>query len=152
MALSRRLRPWDMFEEFNRMRRDLESLMGQAWESTRGAGSRFFGERALPAMNLYEAGDDFLVTAEIPGVKIENVQITVTGDCLTVKGTRESEIDCEQVNCHRLERETGPFSRTLTLPANVAADKVEATYVDGVLQVRLPKAEEAKPRVIKVSS
>ena len=98
------------------------------------------------SVTLYVAHN---VQPEFMGFEQEGVWI---GDTLTVKGERDPETDHSKVNCHRLEREFGSFARTLTLPANTDPDAVEATYVNGVLQVKLPKAEESKPRVISVKS
>ena len=131
------------------MRRHMDRIYG-LWESP-GRGVLANG-RDFPALNLYETADDYVLTAEVPGVEGKGIDITVLGDTLTVKGKREPETDFEKVDCHRRERDFGSFSRAITLPSVVDGDRVEATYVDGVLQVKLPKAEETKPKVIQVQS
>ncbi len=147
MAILRWGRRWDPFEELAKMQRHMDRLLGT--QTGRGL---FAAQRDFPLVNLYETPDDYVVTAEVPGVKAEDIDITVVGDSLTIKGKREADVDREKVNCHRQERDFGSFARTLALPAAIAGDKVDATYVNGVLQVKLPKAEEAKPRVIKVKN
>jgi len=129
------------------MQRHMDRLLGT--QTGRGL---FGAQRDFPPVNLHETPDDYVVTAEVPGVKAEDIDITVVGDSLTIKGKREADVDRDKVSCHRQERDFGSFARTLALPAAIAGDKVEATYVNGVLQVKLPKAEEAKPRVIKVTN
>ena len=147
MAILRWGRRWDPFEELAKMQRHMDRLLGTQ------AGRGLFGaQRDFPAVNMHETPDEYVVTAEVPGVKPADIDITVVGDSLTIKGKRESDVDREKMACHRQERDFGSFARTLSLPASIANDKVDATYVNGVLQVKLPKADEAKPRVIKVSN
>ena len=150
MAILHWGRRWNPFEDLARVRREMDKIFG-AFEPQTGNRASLFGGRDFPLVNMYETPDDYLVTAEVPGIKVEDVEISVTGDTLTVKGKRSPEVDREKVNCHRQERDFGSFGRTIALPAPVATDKVEATYVNGVLQIKLPKAEETKPRVITVN-
>ena len=152
MAILRWGRRWDPMAELKKMRNDMERVFRGASEARPGTSSTAYSEGAFPPMNVYETVDDHVVTAEVPGVKVEDIEISVRGDTLTVKGKREPETDHSKVNCHRLERESGSFARTLTLPGNTDPDAVEATYVNGVLQVKLPKAEDSRPRVISVKS
>ena len=149
MAILRWGRRWDPLEELENMRRHMDRMFGTAQPGARG----LFGEqREFPLLNLYETADDYVVTAEVPGVKPDDIDITVVGDSMTVKGKRETEADRDKAGCHRQERDFGSFVRTISLPGAIATDQVEATYVNGVLQVKLAKAEGAKPRVIKVSN
>ena len=151
MAILRWGRRWDPLEELEKMRRQMDRVFSTAQPGARGRG--LFGEqREFPLLNLYETSDDYVVTAEVPGVKPDDIDITVVGYSMTLKGKRESEADPDKVGCHRQERDFGSFARTISLPGAIAMDQVEATYVNGVLQVKLAKAEEAKPRVIKVSN
>ena len=150
MAILRWGRRWDPFEDLEKMRRQMEHVLRTAAQAGGRAGNMLFGERSFPLINLYETNESYIATAEVPGVKADEIEIAVTGDTLTVKGKRQAEVDREQVNCHRQERDFGSFARTVNLPGAIATDQVDATYVDGVLQVMLPKAEENKPRVIQV--
>ena len=107
--------------------------------------------RSQPAANVWEQGDALLVEMELPGVKSDQVDISVAGGELSVKVNRP-EIEQEGVTYHRRERPVGSFTRVLRLPVEVNADKVEAELHDGVLLITLPKAENAKPRKINVTS
>jgi HSP20 family protein len=126
--------------------------------------SGFFGPRSgaaparwswsvpsFPALNVWDAGDALYAEAEVPGLKSEDLDISVVGGDLTIRG-RRSDPQPEGVTFHRRERSSGEFNRVLRLPEEVDADKVEASLTDGVLLVKLPKAESAKPKKIKVST
>jgi HSP20 family protein len=103
-----------------------------------------------PALNLWEADDALVLEAEMPGVSLDDIEIYVTGhDQLTIKGERKPQAPEKGVQ-HRLERGFGTFSRSVNLPVDVDAAKVEARLENGVLRVRLPKAETAKPRKINI--
>jgi len=105
-----------------------------------------------PALDAYEDKENFVVKAELPGMKREDIEVSLHEGSLSISGERKSETKHEDAETHRAERFFGRFQRTLTLPAAVAADKVKAEYKDGVLTVTLPKTEEAKPKRIDVSS
>ena len=103
-------------------------------------------------MNMWEDGDNFVVEAEIPGMELDDIEIFVDGgDQFTVKGERKSP-DAETGTWHRQERGFGSFKRTVTLPANVDSERVEAVLKNGVLTISLPKPEAVKPRKIKVKA
>jgi HSP20 family protein len=106
--------------------------------------------RAFPALNVWEDGDALYAEAEVPGVKTEDIDISVVGADLTIRGHRESG-EREGMAYHRQERGVGEFNRVLRLPVEVDANQVEASLRDGVLLVKLPKAESARPKKIKVS-
>ena len=101
-------------------------------------------------MDLYEDKDRFVVKAELPGMKKEAIEISLHEGALTVSGERQREEKHEQAGVYREEREFGKFRRSILLPKAVAADKVTATYQDGILTVALPKTEEVKPKQIEV--
>jgi HSP20 family protein len=103
----------------------------------------------LPALDMYETDSDLVVTAAIPGVSAEDVDVTVVGDVLTIKGETKTETRGEKANYHRQERRYGAFVRSVALPMAVQVDKAEAKFADGVLTLTMPKAEAAKPRSIK---
>jgi len=111
---------------------------------------RFF-RKSFPAINLYMGDDDLLLTAEIPGVEDDDLDVSVTPESITLKGKRMPCLDegCEEI-VHRSERGSGSFVRTIDLPVKIDSEKIEATYENGILKVFLPKAPEAKPKTIKI--
>ena len=111
------------------------------------AGALDDNARPYPALNLWEDGNSYFAEAEVPGLKLEDLEITVVGHELTIKGRWQTATECAY---HRRERQTGEFVRSVTLPAEVDADKVEASLKDGVLTITLPKAESARARKIAV--
>jgi HSP20 family protein len=104
-----------------------------------------------PALDVHEDKDNFTVKIEVPGLKRDDINVSLQDGALVISGERTEEKISEGTEVHRQERFYGKFQRALTLPAPVAADKVKAAYKDGVLTVTLPKAEEAKPKQIDVS-
>jgi HSP20 family protein len=106
--------------------------------------------QGFPALNVWEQGDALYAEAEVPGMKSDEIDISVVANDLTIRGRRGGE-SREGVAYHRQERGTGEFNRVLRLPAEVDAAKVEATLTDGVLRIKLPKAESAKPKKVKVA-
>ncbi|MGV1099624.1 Hsp20/alpha crystallin family protein [Thiovibrio sp. JS02] len=137
--------PW---ADFERMRRELDALFQ--------GGVTDFGGRLVPtvfpALNISEDAANLYVRAEIPGVPAERIEISMEGDTLTISGERQICPVEEKLSYHRRELECGRFSRAVSLPAKVQPDRVEATVVDGIVTITLPKAEEAKPRQIKVNA
>lgn len=104
-----------------------------------------------PAFDVYEEKDNFVVKAELPGVKKEDINVSLQDGSLIISGERKSETKSEEAEIYRAERFFGKFQRAVSLPTTVAANKVKADYKDGVLTVTLPKAEEAKPKQIEVN-
>jgi HSP20 family protein len=109
-------------------------------------------QRWAPPMDLVEAEDHFLLKADLPGLGDEDVTIEVQDGTLTISGERKSEHETREKGWYRLERSFGRFSRSLTLPEGVDADKIEASFDKGVLEVRIPKPEERKPRRISIGA
>jgi len=103
-----------------------------------------------PAVDLHEDRDHLVLRAELPGMKKEDIDISLHGDVLTLSGERKEEKEYEKAETYRSERLLGKFQRTFTLPMAVDASKVQASYKDGILTVHLPKSEEAKPKQIGV--
>jgi HSP20 family protein len=103
-------------------------------------------------VDLYEDKDNVIVKAELPGLKREDIEVSLHDGALSVSGERKTEEKVENAEVRRTERFVARFQRTITLPSAVKADKVNAQYKDGVLTVTLPKAEEAKPRQIQISA
>ena len=104
------------------------------------------------AVDVYETDEDVVVKASVPGVDPEELDISITGDTLTIKGETRAEEEVEEENYVYRERRYGAFSRSMTIPTSVEADEADAEFEDGVLTLRLPKAEEVKPKTIKVKT
>jgi len=104
-----------------------------------------------PALDVYEDKDQFVVKAELPGMKRDDIEVSLHDGSLTISGERKSEQESKESGVYRSERYFGRFQRTLDLPTGVADDKVKAEYRDGILSITLPKVEEAKPKHITVS-
>ncbi len=107
---------------------------------------------AFPAIDIWEDGDGLHFEADVPGLAEGDIDIHIVGNELTIKGGRETETQDEGPNYHRRERRAGAFERVFTLPFDVDSDKVEAALKDGILTIKLPKAESAKPRRITVTT
>ncbi len=131
-------------EDMNRL---FDSFFSELPEQRRGL---LEGEWA-PSIDVAETDDEIVVTVELPGVKQDDVDITVTDDILILKGEKKEEKEIKKENYHRVERSYGSFQRSINLPTGVQADKAKATYNNGVLYVTIPKAEEAKPKQIKIN-
>ena len=104
-----------------------------------------------PDVDIAENPDNYEIHAELPGMREEDISITLNNNVLTISGEKKREVKEEKDNFVRVERSYGKFERSFSLPNNIAADRVAASYADGVLKITLPKAEEAKSRTIKVS-
>jgi HSP20 family protein len=104
----------------------------------------------LPPVDIRETDEALSLLVELPGLKREDVEITLENGVITIRGERKFEKDVKEENYHRIERSYGAFSRSFTLARNVQSDKVKATFTDGVLHVDLPKSEEARPRRIDI--
>src|SRR5215211_5955892 len=133
-------------DQMDRLFAQALGLHGQ-WQGATGASTRAWA----PALDIAEGKDAYLVTVELPGVKLDDLQITLEDGLLTIQGQRHFTDDAADQNLHRVERRYGSFRRAITLPAHVMADGVEASLEDGVLRILVPKAEEAKPKRIQVN-
>ena len=108
-------------------------------------------ERAWgPPVDVYETRDDLVLAVELPGVLEKDIHLSMTGDVLSLRGQRGIAAEAREENYHRIERWSGTFERHVQLPIPVQADRIRASYKDGVLEIRLPKLEEVKPREIKI--
>lgn len=148
--------PWRPFMGLTNWERDMERMMED-----------FFGRRTrpswperwlraepmeitAPAIDLFEEKDDIVVKAELPGIEKDNIEVNLTDHHLTIKGEKKKEEEVKEENYYRSERSYGSFVRTLELPKDVHADKVKASFKNGILEIRLPKTEEAKTKEVKV--
>jgi HSP20 family protein len=133
----------DIQGEVNRL---FEGFLGRPMTSPTGSGARTWA----PVVDMHETKDDLVLTFEIPGVTDKDVSLSIMGDLLTVKGERGFNRDSKDESVYHVERVYGKFERSVQLPMPVQAEKVKATYRDGVLEVTLPKAEEVKPKAIRI--
>jgi len=135
--------------------REMETLLDRYGRSARSPLLKF-DEKTFetgdwtPTVDISENGDAFSVKAELPGVEKDDVNITVENGVLTIKGTKKSKTEEKDEKMHRVECSYGSFVRSFTLPTSVKADDVEAEYKDGILNMTLPKSEEAMPKQIEV--
>ena len=136
----------DPFAELDRLRRELERFTDST--STGLSGEASAG--VYPLVNITEEKDTYYVRAELPGIKAEELDISIANNNLSIEGEHKITTNDENVKYHRREREPGKFSRTISLPAQIDSSKAEAKCSDGILTVDLPKAESAKPKQIKV--
>jgi len=110
----------------------------------------FEGMEPSPSIDIFEEGDDVVVKTELPGIDRDNIDIDLTDNAITISGEKKKEEKVEKKNYYHLERSYGSFSRSFTLPAEVQTDKAKATFKNGLLEVRVPKTEEAKKKTQKV--
>jgi HSP20 family protein len=134
------------FEEVERMRRQL-ALLGERVKNGR-SNEQFSG--VYPLCNITEDPNNYYLRAELPGLKPEDLTISVTGDSFSISGERKIKVEGADVKYHRKEREAGKFSRIINLPGQIDVEKVEARSVQGVLTVNLPKSGSTKPRQIAI--
>jgi HSP20 family protein len=131
------------------LRDEMEEMLGRFWGEPRDGW--LMGEWNAP-LDLAETENAFELRLDAPAMKAADFEIDVKGNMVTVRGERKEEKDEKGKTWHRTERRVGRFARTVTLPSNIAADEVAAEYVDGVLTVKLPKTEEARPKKITVKA
>jgi len=138
---------WDPFASLAELQEEMNRLFDT---SLRRVERGEFEGAFLPAVDVVEEKDCYLVKAELPGISKEDVNVTLQDNYLTIKGEKKHEAETKEANYYRRERAYGMFSRTIELPTGVDAKKIDAHFKDGVLSVRLPKTEEAKPKQIEV--
>ena len=143
------LASWPTFGRLNNFREELDRLFESPLEEFARNSQLLTGWS--PALDVYEDKDNLFVRIEVPGMKREDINVSLHDGSLTISGERKNHGQYKDAEVYRSERFFGHFQRTVTLPAPVAADKVKAQYKDGVLTVTLPKTEEAKPKQIDIS-
>lgn len=142
------LATWPSLDRWSNLRDDLNSLLESPFCSAFGRTGELFSGWS-PALDLYQSNDNIIAVIELPGMRKEEIEISLHDGTLTIAGERKSETPNGE-KAERSERYVGKFRRSITLPARVDANRVSATYRDGILTVTLPKAEEAKPKQIQV--
>lgn len=135
-------------DEFTSLQREMNRLFADAFRGW--ADDAATVAAWTPAVDIHETKDHYEVNVELPGVRKDDVKITLESNVLTISGEKKEERDEKNADYRRVERAYGSFYRSFTLPSTVKSDKIEAAYKDGVLNVVIPKAEEAKPKQIEV--
>ena len=142
---------WHPFRDMEEMERRFEDFFGSPFLPTL---RRFYSERMgwSPDIEILEKGDKFVVNVELPGVEEDEVDVSVTGNMITISGEKQAESEAKKKGYYYTERYYGSFSRWIAVPTTVDASKVEANYDKGILEITLPKAAEAKANKIKVAT
>jgi len=144
-----RLKVWEPYRGFKPFSRDFDKFINEFGVGPQQAEGLNEGTWS-PKVDIYETDESYVLNAELPGLKKEDIQIDLNDNTLTLKGERKFEEKVEKDNYVRVERSYGSFTRSFVLSDNVNPENIKATYKDGVLEVTLPKKEEAKPKEIKV--
>jgi len=134
----------DVFSEMERLRRDMNNLFSDYGEAA--------GTATFPLMNVYDSKDTIIVTAELPGITKDQVNITVADGVLTLSGETKPLAKAKGMAVVRQERSEGEFEKTFRIPAKVKQDAIAASFANGILTITLPKAEEAKPKTIFIEA
>jgi len=143
--MRRGLMLWNPFAEIERIRREFDRLLEELVPIEEG--ERLFA----PVVDVYETDQDLVVKAELPGVKKENVEVSIRDNALHIKGEKKEEKEEKTETYHRVERVYGKFERVIPLPTDVKVEAAKAEFKDGVLEIRIPKAEGSKEKKIEIS-
>ena len=146
MALIR----WDPFREISTLQERMNRLFSEVARRSPVAEEEIIQGAWIPPVDIFETGDSIVIKAELPGISKEDITLEVKENTLSIKGEKKFEKDVKEESYHRVERSYGAFQRAFALPSTVQQDKVKAKFRDGILEVTLPKAEETKPKQIKV--
>ena len=147
MALIR----WEPVRELNTIQSEMNRLFNTYFEAPSQTNAASAARRWIPAMDLVETGDEFVLRADLPGLHESDVNIELEDSVLTISGERKAEHEERKEGFYRVERSSGSFSRSLTLPEGVDPDAVHASFDRGVLEVRIPKPEQRKPRKVAIN-
>ena len=147
MALVR----WEPVRELTTLQNEMNRLFSTFFDNPAGGGNGQSLRRWVPAMDLVETDDHFVLKADLPGLGADDVNIEVEDNVLTISGDRKVEHETQREGYYRLERASGEFRRSLTLPEGTRLDDIAASFDKGVLEIRIPKPEERKPRKVSIS-
>lgn len=139
---------WDPFKELSSLREEIDRLFDSFFGRT-----SLFREKELsfsPAIDVEETDNSFIVKAEVPGMKKEDIKVTIDEDGITISGERKKEKEEKGKTYHRIEMAYGKFKRYIPFPKEVEPDKAKAKYKDGILEIEVPKSEKAKPKEIEI--
>ena len=140
--------PWRPFRGVSTLRREMDDLWSRFLGET--PFSRTFTEEWLPSADISETKDKLLIKAELPGLDAKDIDVSVSGDLLNIKGEKKKEEEEKDEHHHFVERYYGAFQRSFRLPVNIQSDKIDATFDKGILNISLPKSEEAKKKKIDI--
>ena len=140
---------WDPFRDIETLRDKMNRLFEDAF-SSRGEGKDLIASTWSPSVDIYEDENTIVLTAEVPGLDENDINIKIEDKTLTLQGERKFEKDTKEENYHRIERSYGSFYRSFTLPHNVNVDKIIAKHENGILKITMPKKAELQPRKIKI--
>ena len=146
MALIR----WEPARELQSIQHEVNRLFGTFFDAPITASAGVASRSWIPAMDLVEEKDEYVLHADLPGVSEKDVKIELEDNVLSISGTRKSEHETRKDGYYRVERASGSFSRSLTLPKGVDPESIRAEFENGVLEVRIPKPEERKPRRVEI--
>jgi len=141
---------WEPLRELTTLQNEMNRLFNTAFDAPSAGGNAGTLRRWMPAMDLVETDEHFVLRADLPGMTESDINIELEDTVLTVSGERRAEHEESKEGYHRVERAFGSFSRTLTLPKGVDPESITASFDKGVLEVRIPKPEERKPRRISI--
>jgi HSP20 family protein len=142
---------WEPFREMMTLRDAMDRLLEESFVRPSSILTEGEGRGTMP-LDMYQTENEVVVKASLPGFKPEEVDISITGDTLTIKGEHKEEKETKEKDYIYKERRYGSFSRTITIPVAVKSDRADATFENGEIMLKLPKAEEAKPKQIKVKA
>jgi len=143
-------REFPAFRGIHSLQDDMNRIFDEFFRGDFLGNDTFFTRDWNPAVDVVENKDNYVLNAELPGINKDDVKITLENNVLTIRGEKKNEFEKKEGNYHRVERNYGSFERSFTIPGTVKADNIDAQYKDGVLTLTLPKAEEAKPKMIDV--
>ncbi|MGI4787830.1 MAG: Hsp20/alpha crystallin family protein [Janthinobacterium lividum] len=144
---------FDPFEDMGRLQREVNRLFEDSSRPTGRGGAELASARTwAPAVDIFEDRDEIVVRADLPGLKLEDIDIELTGETLTLRGERKFEDASRKDSYVRIERAYGQFQRSFSIAVPVRQEGVKASYRDGILEVHLPKSEETRPKKVQVTT
>lgn len=141
---------WSPFRELETLQNEMERLFDFSLSKWSNGSRGIFGDGWGPAIDLYDEKDNLVVKADLPGLSKDEIEVTIEGDSLVLKGEKKHEEKSKEKDFIREERFYGAFHRSIPLPVSIDSEKITAAYKNGVLELTLPKKEEAKPKQIRV--
>jgi HSP20 family protein len=140
---------WDPFRDMVTLREKMNRLFEDSL-ANKGEDKDFMASNWAPAVDIYETGNELVLTAEVPGIEEKDIEIKIEDNTLTLKGERKFEKETKEENFHRIERSYGSFFRAFALPNSIDTDRIQAEYENGVLKIVMPKRQELKPKTVKI--
>jgi HSP20 family protein len=143
---------WDPFKDLQTLQDRMNRLFNESAVRFTGSPDDVFGGHWVPAVDIYEADQELVVKADLPGLELKDIDLQIQENVLSLRGEKKAEKEIKEERYHRIERSHGSFQRSFTLPNIVDQEKAKAKFKDGVLEIRIPKIEKAKPKQIPVES